>query len=501
MIATFQHDRPFDLARLQRTALIATCCLVCIGMLWFLLIGGQLNLICALMIGSVLVLALSKDVVSAALLTLIYLHVLGDVRRLIDVATGVPELDLLLLVGPCMALLLAAPILLKLRVHDALSKAMLILTVLMAFEVINPAQGGLAVGISGALFYLVPVLWFWIGRGIGSPAVIERLLYRVLLPLAVCAALLGLWQTLVGFFPYEQAWIDATLKNYMALSLGGTTRAFGFSVSAAEYATLLEIGAAGAAAAFFTRRRIWALAFPLLVTAMLLASGRTVVVKLVLALAVTWALRKKQAMSPGSMIRIGALLVAGLVGVSYVASMWAPSAQPASAGSATQESLAHLSGGLAHPFDERYSTVGIHQGMFLSAIGSSFTAPLGHGLGATTGAATKFTGSSDQFSSEIDFSDMFIIMGPVGGVVYLFVFGAAMRSAMLYLQRTKLAVGLAVIAILVAVLGAWLISGQYSTSALVFFLIGATNYAEAQRPFTPDAIEQSASREKLSVAS
>ena len=479
MIAAARYEPFVNIGRFWREAGVALGCIAGLGVLWLLLVGGRLNLICALMISSVLVLVLTRSAVLAATLTLVYVHVLGDLRRLMDVATGVPDLDLLLLVGPFMAVLLALPILLRLQVKDSLSKAMLLLTVLMAFEVINPAQGGLAVGISGALFYLVPVLWFWIGRSIASPAVIERLLYRVIFPLGICAAVLGLWQTLVGFFPYEQAWIDVTLKNYTALSLGGTTRAFGFSVSAAEYATLLELTAAGVAAALFTRRRIWALAFPLLIAAMLLASGRTVVVKLILALAVVWSLRKQQPLNTLATVRLFAFVLCGLAGVSYLAAAWGPAEGSSVKYSATQESIAHLSGGLAHPFDERHSTLGIHQGMFLGAIGNSLSAPLGRGLGATTGAATKFSESSDQISSEVDVSDMFIILGPVGGIVYIIIFILALRSALAYLQRTNPAVGLPVAAILTATIGAWLISGQYSTAALVFFLIGATTHSHA----------------------
>jgi hypothetical protein len=462
-----------------REPYLALGCVAGLGAFWLLLAAGQLNLLCALMIGSILILVLLRDKASAALLTLAYLHVLGDVRRLADLTTGLPELDLLLLVGPGMAVLLALPILLRLQIKDALSKAMLLLTLLMAVEVLNPAQGGLAVGLSGALFYLVPVLWFWIGRRLASPVVVERLLYWVLFPLAVCAALLGFWQTLVGFFPYEQAWIDVTLKNYTALSLGGTTRAFGFSVSAAEYATLLEVAAAGVAAAFFTRKRLWALAFPLLVAAMLLASGRSVVVKLILALAVIWVLRKQRPLTTLGMLKLGSVALASLIGLSYLATMWVPQGGTSIKASATQESIAHLSGGLAHPFDERYSTVGIHQGMFIRGIGSSLTSPLGHGLGSTTGASSKFSESSDQFGSEIDISDMFIILGPVGGLLFIVIVVLTFRSALTYVRQTKLHVGLPVVAILTATVGSWLISGQYSTSALICFLIGALNYPQS----------------------
>ena len=166
-------------------------------------------------------------------------------------AFGQPAQDLLLLVGPAMAFVLAFPLLLKVRLKDNLSKAMLFLLVVMALEIFNPKQGGLSVGLSGAIFYIAPVLWFWVGRHYGSPAVVEKLIYRVIFPLAFLAALLGFLQTFIGFLPYEQAWIDIAAKSYTALHLGGSIRAFGFSVSGTEYAVLLMFGVVGVAAAYF----------------------------------------------------------------------------------------------------------------------------------------------------------------------------------------------------------------------------------------------------------
>jgi hypothetical protein len=481
--------RPQLSPRMQRDAWQWSLGFALIAWLWMLMFRGQLNLVCALLVGGTLLLVAVRSKAAAAILTLAYLNLMGDLRRVVDVVTGVPELDLLLLIGPAVALVLAVPFLLRLQLKDAISKAMFFLTAIMVLEIFNPAQGGIAVGFSGALFYIAPMLWFWIGRRLASPAVVEHLLYRAIFPLAVGAALLGLYQTGVGFFPYEQAWIDATMSSYTALSLGGTTRALGFSVSAAEYATLLELGAAGVAAAWFGRRRAWSLVFPLLLTAMLLASGRTVVVKLVFALAMVWIVKEGRKLQAGAILRLVFLLILGLGSVGFIASRYAPSDSSGAKRSATGDAIAHLSGGLAHPFDKRYSTVGVHQGMFVAGLRQGLLFPVGHGLGATTGAATKFGGSSELGSSEVDLSDMFISLGLVGGGLYLYVFFMVIRQAILYTRNVPREVGLPAFAILCATLGAWLISGQYSTSALIFFLIGATVHPLAMKVQEPAKAE------------
>jgi hypothetical protein len=116
--------------------------------------------------------------------------------------------------------------------------------------------------------------------------------------------------------------------------------------------------------------------------------------------------------------------------------------------------------------------------MFWSGILQGFTYPIGHGLGSTTDAASKFGGDTDTGSSELDISDMFIALGLIGGSLYLYIVVCAMRQALAYLRTVRLGISLPVVAILICSLGSWLIGGQYSTSAFLFFLIGALLYPD-----------------------
>ena len=104
--------------------------------------------------------------------------------------------------------------------------------------------------------------------------------------------------------------------------------------------------------------------------------------------------------------------------------------------------------------------------------------PLGHGLGSTTFAAQKFGSDSEPGSSELDFSDMFISLGLIGGVLYIAVAAFGIRAALRYVRETRLRIGLPVLAILISTLGAWLIEGQYSTCSLVFFILGSLVHQE-----------------------
>jgi hypothetical protein len=142
--------------------------------------------------------------------------------------------------------------------------------------------------------------------------------------------------------------------------------------------------------------------------------------------------------------------------------------------------LAHQLGGLAHPFDQKYSSAGLHSNMVLTGFAEGVKSPLGHGLGSTTFAVRKFGSDSDQGSSELDFSDMCISLGVVGGALYIAVAAFGIRAALRYVRETRLRIGLPVLAILIATLGGWLIEGQYSTCSIVFFILGTLVHREME---------------------
>jgi hypothetical protein len=446
------------------------------GGLWFLLLREQINLLFAVVVGGALLLVALRDRSLGVVLTLGYLTIMGDIRRIAASAYGQPKLDLLLLAGPFVAVVLSVPLFLHLRLKDMLSKAMLGLLIVMMLEMFNPQQGGVAIGVTGALFYIVPVFWFWIGRQLGSPRMVERLLYTCVFPLGVAAAVMGLCQTFIGFLPYQQQWINAVATSYTALHLGGTIRAFGFSVSGAEYATLLTFGAVGTAAAYFSPKRMWVIATPLFLTAVVIASSRGVLLKVVFTLSFVWTLRKGRKLDTSALIRLGVLTALALAGIFGLASHFASTdSSSLGKGTAVQNALEHQAVGLAHPLSERYSTAGIHGKLLSDAFLQGIVDPLGHGLGATTAAFRKFGGASSQ-GSEVDFGDMFISLGIVGGLLYVFIIISSLYYALRYAQNAPKSVGLPIFAILVSSLGVWLISGMYSTTSLLFFLLGCLVY-------------------------
>jgi len=442
-------------------------------LLWALLVAGQTNLLCALVLAIPLVLLAVFRPQAAAVCTLVYLVLLGDIRRVVAQIAAPGTFDPLLLVTPVVTVVLAAPLLFRLRLTDTLSKVVLALLVVMGLEVINPKQGPLSIGLSGVFFYIIPVLWFWVGRGLGSPELIRIILYKALLPLGLCAAAMGICQNFIGFLPYQQAWITEVSKVYTSLYVGSSVRAFGFSTSAAEYATLLELSIAAATAAYLGARRTWLAAVPILAAALLLSGGRGLTIKIVAAIPILWLIRRGQKVSIATAVSMIATVSLALLSLSFVASYLATPPGTQRGNSAVQDALSHQLSGLAHPFDDRYSSAGVHSNMVLTGFTEGLTNPLGRGLGSTTFAAQKFDADTDGGSSELDFSDMFIALGLAGGLLYLAVALFGVRAAWFYVRDTQVYIGLPVFAILIANLGGWLIQGQYSTCAIVFFLLGS----------------------------
>lgn len=441
----------------------------------WLLTLGEVRLIAVVLFVASLVVTSVLDRNLGICLVFAYLALMGDIRRVTSFFLGFPKFDSLLLVAPLLVLWIVAPVFLHLRFTNLLSKGVAALMAIMLLEVFNPKQGGLIIGVTGSMFYLVPLLWYWIGRHFGTPRLVEQALLRFVFPLGIAASVLGIWQTSVGFLPWEQAWIDSGLMN---VGVGEAVRAFGFSVAPASYAALLVATSLVAWARFLSGRKLWLLALPLLLAAVVLASQRGATLRLVLGFAVIWGLRRIRAR--GFVLQIGLALVCLLAVVYLLAAQFSGGSRFNPNAKGVQALLDHEAGGLSHPLDAKHSTAGLHMRYFGAGLVNGLENPLGFGLGSTTAAASKVGGTSNDrdssaFGTELDFTDMFQALGPIGGIVYVGVVLLAFSSALRFVKTSDQYVGLMIMGILVANVGGLLISGEYFMSSLVWLLIGVTS--------------------------
>jgi len=440
---------------------------------------GQRDILTVTIFGSLfLLIAYSPTVGFPALL--VFLSFLGGVRRWLIPVFGWPQNDPLLLVAPLIAILFFINLLptRRLPMVKGLPRLLNILLVFMIVEIVNPLQGGIAVGIAGALFYIVPVMWFYLGRLNATPALLKRL-FLVTVGISILAAIYGLYQTWFGYSASEEEWVKLT--HMEALHVGGGNRAFAFFTFSAEYDWFLCLGIVLLWAAFLRRKYLALLPIPLLGLAVFFESGRGSVVSTLATCVALWAIQ-------GRTLRVwlprGALaLVLAVVGL--VLSL--QQAQQMQFSSQTQALVSHQTNGLLDPTNAKTSTAGIHSGLVLGGFAGGFRTPIGVGLGATTIAAQKF--GAGEGSTEVDISNMFVSLGFMGGFLYLAIVGLILITAVRYWHQARTGVALAIVGILFLLFGQWLNGGQYSIAFLIWFCIGGLDRLSRQQAAKMKAVK------------
>ena len=393
---------------------------------------------------------------------LVYLCVVGEIRRFLIPLYGYSGTDPLLLVSGLTVLLILGLTRRSPR-RSPLSRKIAWLAGLMVLEVVNPLQGGIAIGLSGLLFYLVPLLWYFAAERLASPIVIDKLM-RTIVGVAVAAAAYGAWQTAFGFNEAERQWLVVTKNVYTALSVGGTTRAFSFFTSASEYVQFLMLGLVVVWVLFLRGQKSALLLAPFLLVMMFLASERGSVVTLLVTVAVLWAVQGRTTASwvPRGMVAAGIGVLALVSGLTHL--------QNAQFGESTRDLVSHQVSGLLNPLDAQKSSAGAHGAMVVNGIFMAVHYPLGLGLGYTTIAGQKFGAYGG--STEVDFSNMFESLGLLGGALYVFLMYTVLRRALNFWHRTRTTTALLVLGLLVAATGKWLSGGHYAASMLVWACIG-----------------------------
>jgi hypothetical protein len=399
-----------------------------------------------------------------------WLVAMGLVRRLLTAfGSSSPFGDPVLLVG---FVLLAVLFLIAVergafREQTRLSRAVLGLTVLLGLSAANPIQGGLTVGLAGALLVVVPMLAFWIGRSLLDELAI-RVLVVLLGTLALLAAIYGLVQTFVGLPSWDQTWV--TQSGYAALHVGGRIRAFGTSSSSAEYAALLAVGILSWRAIATTASRI-PVAVPaaaVIGVALWFDSSRGVVVLALAGLWLTFAASRRMKMRTA--LLMGAVLLAALpTAVGYVSS--------GAGHGGTSGLVTHQVEGLTQPFG-RNSTLGVHVELVRNGIEQGVATPIGRGIGATTIAASKFEGTSA--GTEADPGNAPVAAGIIGLVLYLLVAVYGISASYRLARARATMPALAALGILAATFLQWLNGGEYAIAPLAWLLLGWVDAASSR---------------------
>lgn len=418
----------------------------------------------------------------AVLALFVWLVALGTMRRILLVLFEDERNDPLVLVAPLVVavLVLVAARRGAFRARSRLSGAVLFLTGLVLAGVLNPLQGGVAVGLGGLLFVLVPLLWFWVGRTVVDDGLLRRLLALIAV-LAPLSALYGLYQVYRGFPPWDAEWVEA--RGFVSLQVGDALRQFASFSSASEYVIFLAMGMV-IWALYLRRAGLAPLAVPILVLlgwAVALASVRGIIVGLVVTLGMLLAVARGM-----GLVRTIVLGLTGLVVLTAAASSIDPTAV---GGKATSSLLARQVTGLSDPFnsDPDISTVPGHIQSAVDGLLQAVRNPIGRGTGSVSIAADKFGEGSS--TTEVDPSNAAVAFGIPGLLAYGAVFFLGLRLAFRRARRQRDLLSMAALGILLMTSLQWLNGGNYAVAPLPWLVLGWLDRPSAPERHAPDEIE------------
>ncbi len=155
---------------------------------------------------------------------------------------------------------------------------------LFVLQIFNPLQGGLLVGLGGAFYYVIPMVWFFVALCYANNQLIRKLMIAIVV-IGVVTGAYGLWQMTFGFFSFEKYWIET--GGFASLHVGRFIRAFSTFSSPEEYSRYLQIAGVIAFGYFLKRKNLgWLLIFAFIGISTIMTGARSSVFGLVLSILV-----------------------------------------------------------------------------------------------------------------------------------------------------------------------------------------------------------------------
>ncbi|MFN0119013.1 MAG: hypothetical protein ACKV2V_00775 [Blastocatellia bacterium] len=344
----------------------------------------------------------------------------GIIRRAQYLLIPYQPSDPIHLLTPVITLIIIG-LLLQLRGHrlffaTPLAKAVSILGFIFFAQVFNPLQGGLTVGLSGALYFIVPMAWFYFGQEVDKSFIYKTM--RLMAGLGIVTSLYGVWQMVVGYPEFERYWIENT-EFYDSIQVGAVKRGLATYCSAEEWGRYVQLGAlvsmARASCARQLKERLFWLGGGLLLTVFLLLTGQRTSIfgllagVLILTLYGTRSLRQ-------AFIRLALVGVIALAAMFIVKPESEDEILAKDEGQVASTLISHSTRGTLRPGEEGslWARIETWTMMVTDTIPSN---PLGLGLGIMTVGALRYTSGKP--------------LPPVEGYLLALVIGCGLPTAIL----------------------------------------------------------------------
>lgn len=445
-------------------------------------------LIGRLMIGAIgmlvfAIVALSNRV-AALCMIVTWLALLGFVRRLLIPFVGWSPIDPLLAVGPA-----AAIILLYVGRHAAskvprsfLSSTCLFLTLWTIGQIANPYETDFVVAVQASIFYIPPLLWFFVGRGLDADA--HEKVLRTMLWVSLPVVMLGFYHSLVGFLPFELTWVGVSGQSAAIFLPGFRVRPFSTLVSPQEYGFFLAfvICYLTARLCYDKKHRLWLLGYLVMTwVALFLQASRSIFLLTLIATAVALIVRTRSVASLIALLAIGTALVLFSRGNEAATTEERQEAGEANVGDQGNSDVLvqHQVSGLVDPSS---STFSLHMQLIEQSIIDAFEQPLGAGISRGTIAEKKADQSANE-SAESDLPNVMAGLGLPAGIALILIYASGFAAAFYLQMREPSSRHLAWLAMMVAATNQWLNGALYSVSTSLFLVLGgvAAEFAARKR--------------------
>ena len=311
-------------------------------------------------------------------------------------------------------------------VATPVAKGVSLLALICLIQVFNPLQGGLFVGLSGALFILVPMVWFYFGQHSRSD-LMPRVMKAIVL-LGIVASAWGVYQMTAGYPEFELYWIRNT-DHYESIAVYNVTRAIATFSNAEEWGRYVQLGCIIAMGLAISRseakfRPLWGVCAGVLAVMLALTGQRASIFGLFLGLTVLFLAGAK---TWGSVFgRLTALSMA-LACFLFVSTQFAGDDSTPKGGEGVSTILSHTTKGTLDPTNEYSLSARLEtwSEVLFKTIPSN---PIGAGLGGTTVTGAR----NDANMRPIDnhFFTIAIGAGVPAALLLVWIFWRSMRTSM-----------------------------------------------------------------------
>lgn len=405
-----------------------------------------------------------------AIVTIVtWLLALGFTRRLLIPFAGWADNDPLLLVSPAAAMIFLA------TARDRRPPPRSAIAALFAFlllwtvaGIFNPNERSMREATQAALFIVTPYLWFFVGRTLTERE--HDLVLDTFFWVAIGVAVHGLYQTFVGFLPFELTWFHVSGTPPALIMIDATHfRPFSTLVSPQEYGVVMAFAGLHTLTRILHRHPrpgwLWAL-FGIFTVALFFQASRGIFLVYLLGIVVVIVARMR---SLTFTLGLAALGVAFLLALQYGFDLVPPSASTDTSTRSTASALyRHQISGLFNPTS---STAGLHGQLVLDAFVDGFRNPFGVGPSRSSLASFK-AGTTTQPSPENEVAITIVALGIPAAVALAAVYVSGILGARALNRARPTVRHLTWLAFLVVV-GDQALNGRlYATSMLVGLILG-----------------------------